>query len=75
MTTDFFKKDFGLTARESAALLIGAHSFGTFNYEVSQHDDDDDNDFKYEVSQHKYDWTKNQASMLNNQLFRWALSI
>ena len=35
MTTDFFKKDFGLTARESAALLIGAHSFGTFNYEVS----------------------------------------
>ena len=73
MTTDFFKKDFGLTARESAALLIGAHSFGTFNYEVSMMMMMIT--FNYKVSQHKYDWTKNQASMLNNQLFRWALSI
>merc|ERR1711971_234588 len=55
MTADFFKNDFGLTARESAALLLGAHSFGTFNQQISQF---------------KYDWTKNQASMLNNQLFR-----
>ena len=55
MTTDFFKKDFGLTARESAALLLGAHSFGSFNFEVSQF---------------KYDWTKHQTAFLNNALFR-----
>ena len=55
MTTQFFKNDFGLTARESAALLIGSHSLGEFNYEVSQF---------------KYDWTKNQVTFLNNQLFR-----
>ena len=54
-TADFFKNDFGLTGRESAALLIGAHSFGTFNYPISQF---------------KYDWTRKQKSMLNNQLFR-----
>ena len=55
MTADFFKKDFDLTARESAALLIGGHSIGKFNFEISQF---------------KYDWTKNQKSFLNNQLFR-----
>ena len=55
MTAEYFKTDFDLTARESAALLLGAHSFGTFNQQISQF---------------KYDWTKNQASMLNNQLFR-----
>ena len=60
MTADFFKNDFGLTARESAALLLGAHSFGTFNQQISQF---------------KYDWTKNQASMLNNQLFRCSMDI
>ena len=54
-TADFFKDDFGLTGRESAALLIGSHSFGTFNYPISQF---------------KYDWTRKQGSMLNNQLFR-----
>jgi len=55
MTSDFFKNDFGLSGRESAALLIGAHSFGTFNGDISQF---------------RYDWTRKQASMLNNQLFR-----
>merc|ERR1711923_28725 len=55
MTADFFKKDFGLTARESAALLLGAHSFGSFDFEVSQF---------------KYDWTKHQTAFLNNALFR-----
>ena len=55
MTADFFKTDFGLTARESAALLIGSHSIGEFNYEISQF---------------KYDWTKMQTQLLNNQLFR-----
>merc|ERR1712079_202055 len=54
-TVDFFKKDFGLTARESAALLLGAHSIGEFNFEVSQF---------------RYDWTKNQKRIMNNQLFR-----
>ena len=55
MTADFFKKDFGLTARESAALLLGAHSIGEFNFEISQN---------------RYDWTKNQKFALNNQMFR-----
>ena len=55
MTADFFKTDFGLTGREGAALLIGSHSFGTFNVEISQY---------------RYDWTRTQASLLNNQLFR-----
>ena len=36
MTADFFKTDFGLSGREGAALLIGAHSFGTFNAQISQ---------------------------------------
>ena len=49
------REDFGLSGREGAALLVGGHSFGTFNYDISQF---------------KYDWTRNQASMLNNQLFR-----
>merc|ERR1719282_1827363 len=55
MTADFFKQDFGLTGREGAALLLGSHSFGTFNYVVSQY---------------KYDWTRKQSSMLNNQVIR-----
>merc|ERR1712061_49668 len=54
-TVDFFKKDFGLTARESAALLLGAHSIGEFNFEISQF---------------RYDWTKHQKRIMNNQLFR-----
>ena len=55
MTVDFFKKDFGLTARQSAALLLGAHSIGSFNFEISQF---------------RYDWTKNNKKLMNNQLFR-----
>ena len=55
MTADFFKKDFGLTARQSAALLLGAHSIGSFNFEISQF---------------RYDWTKNNKKLMNNQLFR-----
>ena len=55
MTADFLKEDFGLTGRESAALLLGSHSLGTFNFVLSQF---------------KYDWTRNQGSMLNNQVFR-----
>ena len=55
MTADYFKNDFGLTGREGAALLIGAHSFGSFNDKISQF---------------RYDWTRKQGSMLNNQLFR-----
>merc|ERR1712165_329882 len=54
-TVDFFKKDFGLTARESAALLLGAHSIGEFNFMISQF---------------RYDWTKHQKRIMNNQLFR-----
>ena len=54
-TVDFFKKDFGLTARESAALLLGAHSIGEFNFMISQF---------------RYDWTKRQKRIMNNQLFR-----
>ena len=56
-TVDFFKKDFGLTARESAALLLGAHSIGEFNFEVSQF---------------RYDWTKHQKKLMNNQLFKYV---
>lgn len=55
MTADFFKTDFGLSGREGAALLIGAHSFGTFNAQISQF---------------RYDWTRKQSTILNNQLFR-----
>ena len=52
---DFFKTHFDLTARESVALIGGAHSFGKFNA---------GNSF------FKYSWTKGQTLDLNNQLFR-----
>ena len=55
MTADFFRSDFGLTGREGAALLLGAHSFGTFNAVISQF---------------RYDWTGQQGQLLNNQVFR-----
>ena len=54
-TTDFFKDNFGLTGRQSVALVGGAHSFGTFNHANSQF---------------KYSWTRAQTHYLNNQLFR-----
>ena len=54
-TVDFFKDHFGLTAREAAALVEGAHSFGKFHEEVSMH---------------KYMWTRMNQQLLNNQQFR-----
>ena len=53
----FFKHNFNLTGREGAALMLGSHSLGTFNFEISQF---------------KYDWTRQQNTMLNNQVARWA---
>ncbi len=50
----FYKDNFGLTADLSIALHGGAHSFGAF------HD---------EVSMLKYQWTRNQEALLNNQQF------
>merc|ERR1712141_100183 len=54
-TTKYFKDHFGFTARESIALLEGAHSFGKFHREVSMH---------------KYSWNRMQENLLNNQQFR-----
>ena len=54
-TTKYFKDNFGFTARESIALLEGAHSFGQFHREVSMH---------------KYAWNRMQTRLLNNQQFR-----
>ena len=54
-TTKYFKDNFGFTARESIALLEGAHSFGKFHREVSMH---------------KYAWNRMQTRLLNNQQFR-----
>ena len=50
----FFKDNFGLTAEASIALYGGAHSFGRF------HD---------QVSLLKYQWTRYQENILNNQQF------
>ena len=60
MTADFFKKDFGLTGREGAALLLGSHSFGTFNFGFSLF---------------KYTWTRKQGGLFNNQLFRLLTNV
>ena len=54
-TADFFKVNFGLTGRQGAALLVGAHSFGKFNVANGMF---------------KYSWTRHQTQFLNNQLFR-----
>jgi len=54
-TADFFKEQFGMTARESSAVLIGAHSYGQFHAGNSMF---------------KYSWTRDQTKYLNNQLFR-----
>ena len=54
-TVDYFKTNFGLTAREAAALMEGAHSFG---------------DVHEEVSFNKYQWTRMNQKLLNNQQFR-----
>ena len=55
LTVDFYKENFGFTAREAIALNTGAHSFGKFNADVSFF---------------RYSWTRSQQLMMNNQLFR-----
>ena len=54
-TVDYYKNNFGLTARESIALTEGAHSFGKLNKNVSMN---------------AYSWTRFQTNLLNNQMFR-----
>lgn len=54
-TVDFHKANFGLTARETIALMGGAHSFGRVAPENSLLE---------------YRWTRRQESILNNQLIR-----
>lgn len=54
-TIDFHKANFNLTARETIALMGGAHSVGRFNPE---------NSFNI------YRWTRKQERILNNQLIR-----
>ena len=54
-TADFFRENFGRSGREGAALLVGAHSYGEFHHATSMF---------------KYDWTRAQDHLLNNQLFR-----
>ena len=54
-TVDFYKDNFGLTAREAIALQEGAHSFATFNAKVSY--------FQYE-------WTRAQGDLFNNQVMK-----
>ena len=54
-TVGYFKQHFGITAREAAALVEGAHSFGKVHEEVSMS---------------IYSWTRMQEKLLNNQQFR-----
>ena len=54
-TAEFFRQNFGLSGREGAALLVGAHSYGTFHHANSMF---------------KYSWTRAQGHLFNNQLFR-----
>ena len=51
-TVDFYKKHFGLTAREAIALQEGAHSLGSFQAITSGF---------------VYQWTRDQTSLFNNQ--------
>ena len=54
-TVDWYKENFGLTARQAIALNSGAHSFGRFNSPVSYF---------------AYQWTRAQVSMFNNQFLK-----
>ena len=54
-TVDFMKEHFGMDAIESIALILGAHSFAKFHNPVSA--------FRYE-------WTRNQRFLFNNQMVR-----
>ena len=53
-TTNYYKEHFNLTAREAICLQEGGHSFGKFT----------------KASMFKYEWTRKQGMLLNNQLFR-----
>ena len=57
MTVDFFKEHFELNAQEAIALVLGAHSFANFHSDISQ--------FRYE-------WTRKQRGIFNNQMVRHA---
>ena len=57
MTVDFFKQHFELNAQEAIALVLGAHSFANFHSDISQ--------FRYE-------WTRKQRGIFNNQMVRHA---
>ena len=56
MTVDFFKKNFGMTSRESISLISGAHSMGRMHPDIS--------------SGFRYDWTRGaeQRDTFNNQV-------
>ena len=54
-TVNYYKENFGITAREAIALTEGAHSYGKPNRQVSFN---------------SYSWTDNQELLLNNQMFR-----
>ena len=54
-TVDFYRKEFGLNAREAIALNSGAHSFAKFNPEISFY---------------AYSWTRAQEDLFNNQFAR-----
>ena len=54
-TVDFYRDNFGLNAKEAIALNLGAHSFAKFNEPISQF---------------RYDWTRKQMGLFNNQMVR-----
>ena len=54
-TVGFYKKEFGLNAREAIALNAGGHSFARFNSRVSYY---------------AYSWTRAQEDLFNNQFAR-----
>ena len=54
-TVDFYRDNFGLNAKEAIALNLGAHSFAKFNEPISQF---------------RYDWTRHQTGLFNNQVLR-----
>lgn len=51
---EYFNRDFGFTAREAVAIM-GAHSFGKFHADATLL---------------KYDWTRAQRNLLNNEYYR-----
>ena len=54
-TVNFYKDNFGLTARQAIGLHAAAHSFGRFNSPVSLF---------------AYQWTKDQTPLFNNQFLK-----